>query len=425
MSGTGGRRGIARQIGRFALLAVPKAGGGIFLIALNLVLVRVLDAADYGRFAYCMTLVLLADAIIGAPFDLAVIKLSGEAREGGAGAPIEAARAALHVKLALTAAVVVFAAVLAPVAAPLAAHADLMAATALAIVSMLVVRSIQVNLQVAGRFAGYAMVESLQLGLRVAAIAAVILLLPPNAALALGAIGAGGLAAAAWGGLRLQPGLFRIGDRARLPYAGLAAIAGWYLGTTALGALIGRLDVLALGWLAAPGRVALFTAGQVIASVAELAGTYLAVFLTPALVAAMRDGTAAALYRRVQPALLALALAGLAAAHLAWPLVAPLLLPPAYQRSGEVALILLTGTLAAFATVPLALPLVLFRRKQALLALDAVLFPFIALAYFLTIPRHGEIGAAYVTAATMLLRSAFVQAVALWSLRRAVAPEHE
>ena len=418
-------RRIGLQVGRFALLAVPKAGGGVFLIALNLLLVRVLDTEDFGRFAYCMTLILLADAIIGAPFDLAVIRLAGEARLTGSAAPIAAARAALHVKLALAAGLVIVAAGLDALTGPPGEHGGLVAATLLAITSMLLVRSVQVTLQVSGRFLAYASIESLQLASRIALIAAIVLLLPASAALAIAALGIGALAAALWGGLGLQAGLFRVGGRGELPYARLSGMAGWYLATTAIGALIGRLDVLALGWLAPASGIGLFTAGQVIASIAELAGSYLAVFLTPHLVGAMQDGTSAALYRRVQPVLLVIASAGLAAALLIGPLVLPLILPPAYERSGAVALILLPGTVAAFATVPLALPLVLFRHKRALLLLDCALFPFVAAAYALAIPRHGIIGAAVVTTAVMLLRSAFVQAVALWSLRRPLAHEHE
>ena len=422
MSTVGGWRGLARQAGRLALLVIPKAGGGVFLIALNLVLVRVLAADDYGRFAYCMTLVLLADAVIGAPFDLAVIKLSGE---GGAAMPMAAARAALHAKLALIAGLTVFAALLAVVVAPVALQFELVAATSLAIVSMLVVRSVQVTLQVAGRFRDYAIVESLQLVLRVALVAAVIALLPASAALALAAIGAGGLAASVAAGLGLQRDLFGLGNRRGLPYPALTISAGWYLGTTALGALIGRLDILTLGWLATPADIGLYTAGQVIASVAELAGSYLAIFLTPMLVASLREGTTAALFRRMQPPLLALAVCGLVAAHFTWPIIGPMILPAAYQRSGEVALILMTGTFAAFATVPLALPLLLFRHRSALLAMDVVLFPIIALGYVLAIRADEEIGAAYVTAATMLLRSLLVQLAVSWSLLRQPPSQHE
>ncbi len=416
---------IAREVGRFLLLALPKAGGGVFLLALNLLLVRVLDTAAFGRFAYCMTLILLADAIIGAPFDLAVIKLSGEGRAAGAATPMAAARAALHVKLAVTAGLCVVAAGLDALVGAPEDRGGLLAATLFAITSMLVVRSVQVTLQVSGRFLAYASIESLQLVLRVAFIAAAVLLLPPGAALAIAALGAGALIAAAFGGFGLQPGLLRISGRGDLPYARLSGVAFWVLATTAVGALIGRLDVLALGWLAPASGIGLFTAGQVIASIAELAGSYLAVFLTPRLVGAMRAGTTATLFRRVQGALLALAGAGLVAALLIGPLVLPVVLPPAYALSGTVALILMPGTLAAFATVPLALPLVLFRHKRALLLLDLALFPFVAAAYWLAIGQSGIIGAAIVTTSVMLLRSAAVQGIALWSLRRPLTAEHE
>ncbi len=146
------------------------------------------------------------------------------------------------------------------------------------------------------------------------------------------------------------------------------------------------------------------------------------------LVAAMRTAASPASIARVQPALIALALLGLVAAHLIAPLrVSAWLLPAAYQRSGEVALILLPGTLAAFANRAAgaaagALP----PQARALLALDTVLLPFVALAYYPRYPRRTPRSAPPMSRRSiMLVRSAFVQGVALWSLGRTVAAEHE
>ncbi len=146
----------------------------------------------------------------------------------------------------------------------------IVATLVLGVVSMLLVRSVQVTLQASGHFLAYAAVESGATRPRVAAIAAVVLLLTPGAALALAALAAGAFAAAAWGGLAVQKGLFATGNRgAPALCRGRAPSPAGILPPRPLGALIGRLDVLALGWLATAGRIGFFTAGQVIASIAR------------------------------------------------------------------------------------------------------------------------------------------------------------
>lgn len=401
-------RGAARQAARFLLLSLAKAAGGIFIIALNVLLVRFLPPEDFGRYAFCITIILLADSIIGGPFDLAVVKLCGEKRGMADEASTEATRAGLHLKLALVLLLGPLAAFAFEGSAARGGDTRLVIATVCAILAVLLLRSVLVVLQVTGRIAAYSTTEGIQLAMRIGLVVAVLAIFSPRGDLVLWALAAGSLAAALAGGLLFAPRLFGLAGLRALPHAPVASAAVWYLATIGLGAVIGRLDVIAMGWTGMTIQLGLFSAGQVIASIPELLGSYLAVFITPLLVAAMRDGTLRNLHDRLQPLLLAVAVTGLVLARLIWPPIATLLLPPDYAISGTIVLILLPGTLAAMATIPLALPMVMIKRRHALVVFDALLFPIVVAAYLLVVPEHGATGAAWVSCATTLLRSAYV-----------------
>jgi O-antigen/teichoic acid export membrane protein len=157
--------------------------------------------------------------------------------------------------------------------------------------------------------------------------------------------------------------------------------------------------------------VGAYGAGQFLASLPELLGSYAAVAMTPHLVAAMR-GDLGRYYRRAQPALLLAAFIGYLALLAFWDsLIAPFF-PAQYRQSGEIAFILMPAAFAAFATVPLALSVVMMERRRALATLDALLLPFVIAAYLVAIQRWGASGAAMVASATSLIRSAAVQAIA-------------
>ncbi len=58
------------------LTVAPKVAGGVLTLVLGLALIAHLDAAEDGRHVFAVSQILLADAVIGTPFDLAVIRLS-------------------------------------------------------------------------------------------------------------------------------------------------------------------------------------------------------------------------------------------------------------------------------------------------------------------------------------------------------------
>ncbi|MFN6978530.1 MAG: hypothetical protein ACK4OP_10435, partial [Gemmobacter sp.] len=162
---------LPRLIVDAALAVGPKVAGGALTLGLGLVLVGHLEAADYGRYAYAVTLILLADAVIGTPFDLAVIRLV-QTRVGDDDAGAAAVeRTAFWLKLAVTA-------VLAAAAAPVAGGATggLMPLVAAGAASLMALRSALLHLQLRQRFRAYGAVElahvALKLGPAFALVAA-------------------------------------------------------------------------------------------------------------------------------------------------------------------------------------------------------------------------------------------------------------
>jgi O-antigen/teichoic acid export membrane protein len=407
--------GVLRELVRLAQITFPKVAGGSFLIGLNLVLVRLLDPEDFGRFALAMAIILLGDAIFGSPFDFAVIRLSGQA-DRDAKAALLGERAAVRIKLALvglaTAGALAFAILAGKPNSGSASGPALILASGFATGALLLLRSTLVHLQIRANFKEFAAVETLHIVVKAGAVALYLFLFDAQVLPILILLGLGPLVAALFGDLRFDARLLSRAKLAHTGYRDVLTVSYWYVATIALGALIGRLDTLLLGWSGPAERVGLFSAGQVLASLPELLGSYIAVLLTPHLVPAMREGRLSALYHKVQPGLGLLAIVILILATIGGSFVGSFFFQGSYQNSATVALILLPATLAGMATIPFALPIVMFERKHFLLTVDSVIFPFALGAYFIAIPAYGEIGAAWVASVTSLLRSMAVQGAA-------------
>jgi O-antigen/teichoic acid export membrane protein len=394
---------VQRVLVDLVLTVLPKLAGGGLMLLLGLVLIGSLPAAEYGRYALAVTVILLADAVVGTPFDLAVLRLAQPLAGTDDAAALAVERQALWLKLGLAGVLGLAAAgVLAALGGP-AAEALLVAAAG---VALLLLRSMLLHLQMRQRFRAYGAVEIAHAMLKFG---------PAFVLVALGAAAVGPVLAclavgpllAACVALRFVPaGLLRPPRPVRL--APLGGLVAWYAPTLALGAVLAQIDILLLGVLAPPDAVGHFGAAATVASVPSLIGLYLGVVLTPLALRHAAAGTLRPVFVRVQAALAAAALLFLAVvvALLLSPL--PERLPPGYAGSVPVFAVLLPGTLVAMMTAALSLPLVLVGRKDWLLRLDLRVAPVALLAYLLAIPAAGALGAAVVTLAVMLLRSAAV-----------------
>ena len=65
-----------RHFTEAVVVVAAKLAGGALTLVLGLAMAAWATPADYGIYAYAVTLVLLADAVIGTPFDLATIRLA-------------------------------------------------------------------------------------------------------------------------------------------------------------------------------------------------------------------------------------------------------------------------------------------------------------------------------------------------------------
>lgn len=400
---------VPRLLADTVLTVAPKAAGGALTLVLGLVLVGHLDAAEYGRYAYAVTLILLADAVIGTPFDLAVIRLA-QARIGAEPAAAEAAeRAALWLKLALTAALAAVAGLAWGQGA-----GGLMPLVAAASVALMALRSALLHLQMRQRFRAYGAVEAGHVALKLGPAFALVAAGKATAAAVLACLAAGPALALALALPAVRPAILRpaVPRADALP---VARLVGWYFPTLALGATLARADILILGALMPGPGLGAYGAAAVAASVPGMLGLYLGVVLTPRVVPRAAEGTLRPVFARIQIALTAAALALGAGAAALLMSAAPAAIPPDYAEAPPIFAILLPGMLVAMTTSAMALPLVMVARKTFLLRLDLVVAPLAVAGWLLAIPAQGATGAAVVTLAVTLVRSLGVLAAA-WAV---------
>jgi len=406
---------VPRIIADATLAVVPKMIGGALTLGLGLALIGSFGAVDYGRYAYAVTLILLADAVIGTPFDLAVIRLAHTRVATDPATALALERAALWLKLGLTGVLAALASVTVGQAA-----GGLMPYVAVAALSVMALRSALLHLQVRQQFRAYGGVELAHLVFKHGPIFAMIVTntATPDRILVCLAVGPALAAATALPLVRRQ-GAVRWPEF--MAHAGeVWRLILWYGPTLALGATLAQLDILMLGAMLPGATLGQYGAAAVAASVPGMLGMYLGVVLTPRVVRAAAAGTLRAPFLRIQAGLTGMAIIlGLGAAVL---VASPLsgLLPQDYAASLPVFATLLPGTLVAMTTSAMALPLVLVARKTFLLRLDAVVAPAALLAYWAAISAWGATGAASVTLAVTLTRSLAVLAAG-WQITAAPA----
>jgi O-antigen/teichoic acid export membrane protein len=408
---------MPKTVWHFAMVAGPKVTAGVLTVGLNMWLLHVWSPEQYGLYAICTTGILLTDAILGSSIDLATLRLSPPRREASGEAALATERAALQMKVVAVVAALPAVWLAAGPLSRLIFHGQgletLVAATMAGAVALLLLRSVLVHAQVRQRFREYSLLEITHSAVKFGGAALLLLLVPAlsvQAVLVLFALGP--LAAFCVGAVlfRGQPLWSLQFERDRL--VELFRYVKWYALSGGLGNLVARLDLFVLSASASLGAAGIFAAGQSFAIIPWLVASYLSVVLSPRLLPHVADGTCRHFYRRVQAVLLTVAVPILA---LAIALVngAQELLPPTYRESADIFLILLAGNLVSFATVPVALPLVMFIRPRFVLLMDCIALPVLLALYSLAVALKGPIGVAWVTTASLIVRGGLVQAVAL------------
>ncbi|HEX4885886.1 MAG TPA: oligosaccharide flippase family protein [Casimicrobiaceae bacterium] len=402
-----------------ALVAVPKIAGGALTLGLNIVLLRIWSPETYGIYALCTTFIVLADAIVGSSLDLATLRLGSEARAGDASKGMALERTALAAKLLASVAalpiVLLGAESLAVALFGDARHGNLLIAAYAASVALLLFRSTLVHAQLGGRFGHYALLEATHSALKFGGIGVLLVVLgEPRVGAVLAFYVAGPAAAFALGLSCLRGGSLwsPLLDFRRLRE--LLLYVRWYALSGAVGNLLGRLDLFILSALAMTHEVGLFAGAQTFAAVLWLAASYLSIVLSPRIMPMLERGMYRGFHRRVQIALYATSALVLAALLILLDAGLPLF-PPSFRESSDLLAILLVGTAVSFATFPLALPLVMFRRPRFTLAVDCAAAPVLVVLYGEAIAAYGAEGAAWVTTASLIARGGIVQVLA-WRL---------
>lgn len=397
----------------FVFVGIPKVAGGVLTFALHLALLRFLGTEQFGIYSLCISWILIVDAIIGGPIDMGVIRTGQVYLRDDPAKTIAVEQAALWMKLVLTITLGVSLTIAArPLSERVFETADnwpLVPVSCVVVMMILLLRTAQLHLQIRHRFLAYGLTEALHIIVKFGGIALILALVQvrPLHLLLFFALGpfVAALTAILTNGRQL---LTRASETIQAGRK-LLDITKWYLATVSLGAVINQMDIVMLGWLAPLEQVGIYAAGQVIASIPTLLGTYLGIVLMPKIIPYCHSGTFHAFFKKVQILLLAAAVIGYFIVVQMWDWVVPALLPTAYVASGKILFILLPATLAAMATVPLALGFVLFVNKRLLFLVDCAVFPSLLVAYSVVIPRYGDVGAAWITCGSFFLRSGLVQ----------------
>jgi O-antigen/teichoic acid export membrane protein len=408
----------------FLCVAIPKvlAGGGQFL--LNLVLIRSFGPAQFGALSVCLTAILLCDSFLGSAIDMAMLRLGPSyAASGNRLRSLQIQQAGLIFKPvtigALAIPVVLFSGRLSKVLFQRPDFGYLIVLTMCALLSLLLLRSVQTYFLVGQQFRWYGGSDLVHNLLRygLVALATTAGLATPGLVLAVYAGAPFAVAAV----LLISSGRPLVMVRPSADAAReLLRVLAWFIPTAAVGGLTSRMDVFFVSSLGGVREAGIFTAAQAVGLPILLLGTYLSVVFGPRIMPQFQDGTLKPLYRQFQVGIGAFALGSYAVMTLGRNWASSILFPHSYRESAAVLMILLPSLLAGLVNFPLTISLLLFIRPRLVFAIDACAIPLLCLAYYWVIPRYGALGAAGVTTTYAMAKLGVLQ-VAGWRLTGAEA----
>jgi O-antigen/teichoic acid export membrane protein len=382
---------------------------------------RAVTPSEYGLYSAGLALVLLLDALIGAPFDIAAVRFGAEHGDD----PDRVARlmgTTFRSKLVLGVLVLVLGMALArPLAALLFADASRRGMVALALlgtVALLALRGTAVSLQVQLRFRDYARLDAAQGSLRIAIVVALFVAGFRTADAYLATYVGAAAVVFGIGVVAIRQPYLRFGRPDSRDVRRLTSFAGITAGTIVLGTITGRADVIVLAMQGDALQVGYYGAAFQVAALLTLVAGYAGVVFQPRIVPAAREGTLARL--------LALGLAagagiGAACAAIGWWLASPavsLVFGESYAPAAPVLRVLLLATGLDFLGVPILLHLVvqlfprtLFRVELATTLLFLAVVPFAA-------SQWGGWGVAWVQVGLRLLKLAVYLWIAIDGIAR-------
>lgn len=404
-------------------MALPKVLAGVLQLAANVGLLRGLGPAESGVVFVCFAVLMLCDGILGAPMDVAVVKLSTASTNGAVSAEsLSVQKTAMALKWLSCVVLGVPSILLASPVSRLLFHTEeqsrTIAITVLAVVGLLTLRSIQTHFQIGRRFAIYGSADLVHSSMKFGGIALLLVLHGATPASVLWCV------AAAPAVVSIAFLCFAARPLASAPISLSAArhifgISKWYVGGAAAGTTTSRMDILLVSSLAGAPQAGIFSAAQNLTIPFQLLGQYLSVVFTPRILSLWRSGRLMRVYLYFQATTLLICLVSGTAFVLAIGHLVPRLLPATYLPGAVVAKWLVPAALAALLNFPWTVPFLMFTHPRFLFFLDAVALAVLLPLYSFAIGRHGALGAAAVTSGYAVLKTFLFQILAVHTMRNA------
>jgi O-antigen/teichoic acid export membrane protein len=394
------------------LVAVPKALNGAVSLGLSLALAQMLGPDDFGLVGFCLTYLMLMDVLLGAAIDLSVGGRITRVPLGLGLHPLEVAGLFWKTAIGLSAFLLL---ILAGQSIGQRLFLRVHAGTtlqlwALAATMMLLFRSLQLYLQARSLFRWHGLTDLSHTFLRVVLVA----LLAWSGRISANSIMS---AYAAAGGLVLFVAGFHLRRRLDFRRAPLTLQSLWGVArasaptilTFGLSAIVSRMDMALLAIRTGPEDLGLYSAALTIAMIPEIAASYAAPALLPRIQPACQTGGMERLFWQVNKPVFALCALGLALAMSVSPGLVRILLGSSYERSAEILPVLLLGTIAISSIFPITLNFLLLRDQRAAIAPDLWMMPIMAAAYWFLLPPFGVKAAAWLMAASRVVKATSLQ----------------
>lgn len=407
----------------FLWVAVPKASGAVFQLFFNLILLRYFGPAQFGVLAVCLSVVILSDAVLGAAFDTAILRQGPMYHVDDPVRSLQVQQAGLLLKplMGLVAAVplLLFGSRLSMLLFQGRGSKMLLYLSAASVLGLLMLRSVQAHFQVSRKFRRYGASDLLHNAIRYGGTALLLIFngATPGRVIAMYAAAPLVIAVTLLATMARPLLLVPVSTHAISEVLGLIKS---YLPTAAVGSITSRMDLLFVTSFASVAQAGVFAAAQTLILAPQMIGMYLAVVFTPRIMPLWKAGELWPIYRRFQR----IAVIGCCAAYIIglatmgrfviW------FMPVSFHSATAVALILLPAGLAAFVNFPWTISFLLFLRPRFLLKFDLVALPVLAVLYMVVVPAHGAAGAAVVTTAYALIKTAALQKVASNILHRSL-----
>jgi O-antigen/teichoic acid export membrane protein len=403
-------------------VASPKvlSGGGQLLT--NLLLVRQLGPERSGVVFVCITAILLSDAVFGSAVDVAVVRLATGGHDGGASRFLQVQKAALVAKtvgcVLLAMPIAFWSAALSTVLFHGDGDATVIVLSMFSVFGLLVLRSAQTFFQLSGRFKAFGAVDLLHSAFRFGGIGLLFAAgrVTPPMLLTLTAIAPLSVAV-----------VVLVASSARrvltAPFSSSASrdllgIVKWYLGAAAFSSINSRMDILLVSALAGTGAAGLFSAAQVCVLPFQLLGMYLALVFAPRILPLRESGQLSPVYFRFQAWTIAASVLTYGIVFFSVDALATRLLPASYGGARSLILLLLPSSLLALVNFPWTVSFLMFTHPRVVFVMEVCAFPVLFLIYRWLVRLHGAAGAAALTSAYALLKTAIFQILAAVTIRR-------